>query len=408
MWRRLQSWLLICIWIEAVDCGRCVFHFENFSVCHTFKRGRSPLFLLSVTHLHDNFSELTHYSCMCHIYCLCVVVFLFYMPKINMKLWVMCIIRVFLVSAEFISWFTYLLTYLFTYSMVQSPSWAANWFAASQEIPCISRNPKVHYHTHKRLPPVSILGQSNSVHIPTSHLLEIHPNIIHPSTPRYPQWSFPSGFPTKTLYTSLFSPIRATCPAHLILLDFITRTMLAEEYKSFSSSLCSLLHSPVTSSLLGPNILPNTLFSKTLSFDLQKTLRRIIIAAIKWKLLTVVFIGKEKTKWGMVNKLCTYSTQVAIYLTELPGVIGQARKATSPFEAWKYLFTDEILDKVVQQTSVYSYRTYFQPRKWRQIHRNIEIKAFVLFPCLAGALRNDRVWKICGIGTGGDGIEKFR
>jgi len=31
-----------------------------------------------------------------------------------------------------------------TYSMVQSPSWAANWFAASQEIPRISRNPKVH------------------------------------------------------------------------------------------------------------------------------------------------------------------------------------------------------------------------------------------------------------------------
>ena len=28
----------------------------------------------------------------------------------------------------------------FTYSMVQSPSWKANWFAASQEIPRISRN----------------------------------------------------------------------------------------------------------------------------------------------------------------------------------------------------------------------------------------------------------------------------
>ena len=27
--------------------------------------------------------------------------------------------------------------YLLTYSMVQSPSWEANWFAASQEIPCI-------------------------------------------------------------------------------------------------------------------------------------------------------------------------------------------------------------------------------------------------------------------------------
>ena len=73
--------------------------------------------------------------------------------------------------------------------MVQRPSWNANGFAASQEIPRISRNPEVHYRTHKRPPPVSILGQPNPVHIPTSHLLEIHPNIIHPSTPRSPQWS---------------------------------------------------------------------------------------------------------------------------------------------------------------------------------------------------------------------------
>ena len=142
---------------------------------------------------------------------------------------------------------------LLTYSMVQSPSWEANWFAASQEIPRISRNPKVHYRTHKRPPPVSILGQPNPVHIPTSHLLEIHPNIIHPSTPRSLQWS-PSGFPSKTLYIPLSSLICATCPARLILLDFITRTILGEEYKSFSSLLCNLLHSPVTSSLLGPNI----------------------------------------------------------------------------------------------------------------------------------------------------------
>ena len=84
-----------------------------------------------------------------------------------------------------------------TYYMVQSPSWEANWFAASQEIPRISRNPKVHYRTHKRPPPVSILGQPNSVHIPTSHLLEIRPNIIHPSTPRSPQWSPPLRFPNQ-------------------------------------------------------------------------------------------------------------------------------------------------------------------------------------------------------------------
>jgi len=82
-----------------------------------------------------------------------------------------------------------LLTYLLTHSMVQSPSWEANWFAASQEIPRISRNPKVNFRTHKCPPPVSILGQPNPVHIPTSHILEAHPNIIHPSTPRSPQWT---------------------------------------------------------------------------------------------------------------------------------------------------------------------------------------------------------------------------
>ena len=47
--------------------------------------------------------------------------------------------------------------------MVQNPSWESNWFAASQEIPRILWNPKVHYRTHKR-PPQMHLSTWTNVH----------------------------------------------------------------------------------------------------------------------------------------------------------------------------------------------------------------------------------------------------
>ena len=123
-----------------------------------------------------------------------------------------------------------ILTYLLTYSMVQSPSWEANWFAASQEIPRISRNPKLHYRTHKRPPPVSILGQPNPVHIPTSHLLEIHPNIIHPSTPRFPQWSPSLRFP----HQDLIHPPLLTHTRHMPSLSHSLRLLLIKYIALFS------------------------------------------------------------------------------------------------------------------------------------------------------------------------------
>ena len=53
-----------------------------------------------------------------------------------------------------------------------------------------------------------------------------------------PNGFFPSGFLTKTLCTPHPSTIRTTCPAHLIL-HVINRTILGEQYRSLSCSLCN-------------------------------------------------------------------------------------------------------------------------------------------------------------------------
>jgi hypothetical protein len=72
-----------------------------------------------------------------------------------------------------------LLTYLFT---ELSPSWEAANCAATQELPSILKNPKVHHRVHKSPPLVHIFSQIDLVHTIQSHLSKIHFNIVHPPT----------------------------------------------------------------------------------------------------------------------------------------------------------------------------------------------------------------------------------
>ena len=180
--------------------------------------------------------------------------------------------------------------------MEQGVSWEAKRFSASQEVPRILWDPKVHYRIHKGPPPVPILSQLDPAHAPTFWM--IHLNIILPSTPGSSKWSFPQVSHQNLLHAS---PLVYTCyiprPSHS---RFDHQNNIGWEVQVLSSSLCSFLHSPVISSLLCPNIILNTIFSDTL--NLLSSLN--VSNKIRWRMLYNAKYNPDKTQvplsptWG--------------------------------------------------------------------------------------------------------------
>jgi len=113
---------------------------------------------------------------------------------------------------------------------------------------------------HSQVPatcPYSKPDESSPCH--PSHCLKIHFNIILQFMPGFSKLSLSLWFPHQNPVCISVLPICAIWPTHLILLDLITQKISGEDCRSLSSSLCSLLHPPVTSSHLCPNIISNTL-----------------------------------------------------------------------------------------------------------------------------------------------------
>jgi hypothetical protein len=128
--------------------------------------------------------------------------------------------------------------------------------------------PEALYRIHKGPPPVPIQAQTHPVHASPMHPLKIYFNVSLPSTPGSSKRFLFPRFPHQTPVCNSPLPLRATCPAHLILLDLITRIIFGEECCLATGMRNFSIPSPVLSSWLAEVIeasspvLPNLRFRR--------------------------------------------------------------------------------------------------------------------------------------------------
>ena len=150
--------------------------------------------------------------------------------------------------------------------MKQSPSWDAKRPTAIRVLPNIFCNPQFHYRTHSRPLSIAILSHISSAHASSSsNVLKFHLILFSHLRLGLPSCLFPWGLPPRTQYAPLKSPIRATCPAHIIFLTSSHEQYLVISTDHQAPRYLVFLLSHVTSPLLDSHLSLNILFWKILS-----------------------------------------------------------------------------------------------------------------------------------------------
>jgi len=123
--------------------------------------------------------------------------------------------------------------YIFTW--LQITKFTEQRSSASQDVPRCLLMLKGHYRVHNSPTLVHVLRHTNPVNALPLYLRSILIFSFHQSTTTSFNWSLSFGFSSKILH-EFPSPLRVTCPVHLIRSDLITRTISCEEYQSWISS----------------------------------------------------------------------------------------------------------------------------------------------------------------------------